>query len=167
MMPSHSSSIFLMTSRCAMYGSDRPITWRLPCSSIFPQGKGGSRAQWEDRCGPRRFVWSSVPYSLHTLEESGEAIRQRQMGSELDLNNFARFTVEDPVSQIIERLSKDSVLLDRLGLKGFVTSENHSNALSPSRTAEEMYFLRIPDDPSSVLLSVCSKRRSRRLIDCT
>jgi len=38
---------------------------------------------------------------LHTLEESGEAVRRRQMGSELDLNTFARFTVEDPVSQIV------------------------------------------------------------------
>jgi len=35
---------------------------------------------------------------LHTLEESGEAVRRRQMGSELDLNNFARLNVEDLVS---------------------------------------------------------------------
>lgn len=60
--------------------------------------------------GERHFT------SLHTLEESGEAIRRRQMGSELDLNSFARFTVEDPVSQIIERVSKNSVLRHRFGL---------------------------------------------------
>ena len=64
---------------------------------------------------------------MHTLEESGEAVRRRQMGSELDLNTFARFTVEDPVSQIIERLSEDKVLRAHFGLKGSVGFENHSN----------------------------------------
>jgi flagellar biosynthesis GTPase FlhF len=44
------------------------------------------------------FVLERDFTSLHTLEESGEAVRRRQMGSELDLNTFARFTVEDPVS---------------------------------------------------------------------
>ena len=58
------------------------------------------------------------------------------MGSELDLNSFARFTLEDPVSQIIERLSKHSVLRGRFGLKGLVKFENHSNTLSPDRTTE-------------------------------
>jgi hypothetical protein len=46
------------------------------------------------------------------------------MGSKLDLNNFARFTVEDPVSEIIERLSKDIIFRDRFGLKGLVKFEN-------------------------------------------
>ena len=45
------------------------------------------------------FVREQHFTSVHTLEELGEAVRQRQMGSELDLNTFARFTVEDPVSQ--------------------------------------------------------------------
>jgi hypothetical protein len=53
------------------------------------------------------------------------------MGSELDLHNFARFTVEDPVSQIIERLSEDNILCDRFGLKGSVKFENHSKPQVP------------------------------------
>ncbi|OBT59854.1 hypothetical protein VE03_10539 [Pseudogymnoascus sp. 23342-1-I1] len=81
--------------------------------------------------------------SLHTLEESGEAVRRRQMGSELDLNNLARFTVEDPVSQIIEWLSEDNILRGRFGLKGSVKFENHSNTLSPDRATEEMQSLSI------------------------
>ncbi len=53
------------------------------------------------------------------------------MGSDLDFHTFARFTVEDPVSQIIERLSEDIVLRNRFGLKDSVKFENHSNTLSP------------------------------------
>ncbi|OAF61857.1 hypothetical protein VC83_01668 [Pseudogymnoascus destructans] len=100
-----------------------------------------------------KFVLERHFTSLHTLEESGEAVRRRQMGSELDLNNFARFTVEDPVSQIIERLSEDNVLRNRFGLKGSVKFENHSNTLSPDRTTEEIQSLSITDKP----------RRSKRL----
>jgi len=77
--------------------------------------------------------------SLHTLEESGEAVRRRQMGSELDLNNFARFTVEDPVAQIIERLSEDNTLRHHFVLKGWVKFENHSNKrrLLPPHSIED------------------------------
>ena len=95
------------------------------------------------------FVLERHFTSLHTLEESGEAVRRRQMGSELDLNNFARFTVEDPVSQIIERLSEDKVLRDRFRLKGSVRFENHSNTLSPDRAAEEIQSLNISENPRS------------------
>jgi len=48
--------------------------------------------------------------SLHTLEESGRTIQGRMMGSELDLNYFQRFTVEDRVSSIIEQLYNKPVL---------------------------------------------------------
>jgi hypothetical protein len=99
------------------------------------------------------FVFERHFTSLHTLEESGEAVRRRQMGSELDLHNFARFTVEDPVSQIIERLSEDNILRDRFSLKGLVKFENHSNTLSPDRTTEGLQSLSISDKP----------RRSERL----
>ncbi|OBT57881.1 hypothetical protein VE04_02107 [Pseudogymnoascus sp. 24MN13] len=109
---------------------------------------------WEDLM-ESEFVLERHFTSLHTLEESGETVRQRQMGSELDLNNFARFTVEDPVSQIIKRLSEDKVLRDRFSLRGSVNFENHSNTLSPNRTMEEMQSLSISDRP----------RRSKRLQD--
>jgi hypothetical protein len=39
------------------------------------------------------FVLKRHFTSLYPLEESGEAVHWRQMGSELDLNTFARFTV--------------------------------------------------------------------------
>ena len=98
-------------------------------------------------------VSSSRPPSLHTLEESGEAVRRRQMESELDLNTFARFTVEDPVSQIIERLSEDKALRARFGLRGSVKFENPSNTLSPDRAVEGIQNLTISGNP----------RRSERL----
>jgi hypothetical protein len=68
------------------------------------------------------------------------------MGSELDLNNFAGFTVEDPVSQIIEGLFEDKVLCNRFGLKGTVRFENHSNTLSLDRAAEEVQSLNISNN---------------------
>ena len=72
------------------------------------------------------FVLERHFTSLHTLEESVEAVRRRQMGPELDLNSFARLIVDNPVSQIIERFSKDSVLQYHFGLKGAVKLENHT-----------------------------------------
>jgi len=112
----------------------------------WPEFDAEQARTWEDLMGSE-FVLERHFTSLHTLEESGEAVRRRQMGSELDLNSFARFTVEDPVSQIIERFSKDSVLRHRFGLKGSVKFENHSNTLSPDRTTEEMQSLSISDNP--------------------
>jgi hypothetical protein len=99
------------------------------------------------------FVLERHFTSLYTLEESGEAVRRRQIGSELDLNTFARLTVEDPVSQIIERLSEDETLRDRFSLKGSVKFENHSNTLSPDRAAEAVQNLSLSEKP----------RRSNRL----
>ncbi|KFY50792.1 hypothetical protein V495_00095 [Pseudogymnoascus sp. VKM F-4514 (FW-929)] len=123
---------------------DRILPW--------PEFDAEQAHTWDELMGSE-FVLERHFTSLHTLEESGEAIRRRQMGSELDLNNFARFTVEDPVSQIIERLSEDNILRNRFGLKGSVKFENHSNTLSPDRTMEEMQSLSISDKP----------RRSKRL----
>jgi hypothetical protein len=123
---------------------DRIVPW--------PEFDAEQARTWDDLMGSD-FVLERHFTSLHTLEESGEAVRRRQMGSELDLNSFARFTVEDPVSQIIERFSKDSVLRHRFGLKGAVKFENHSNTLSPDRTTEQMHSLSISDNP----------RRSERL----
>ncbi|KAH8587607.1 hypothetical protein B0O99DRAFT_556325 [Bisporella sp. PMI_857] len=123
---------------------DRILPW--------PEFDAEQSQTWEDLM-ESSFVLERHFTSLHTLEESGEAVRRRQMGSELDLNNFARFTVEDPVSQIIERLSEDKVLRDRFGLKGSVRFENHSNTLSPDRAAEGMQSLSISENP----------RRSERL----
>ncbi|KFZ23916.1 hypothetical protein V502_01605, partial [Pseudogymnoascus sp. VKM F-4520 (FW-2644)] len=118
----------------------------------WPEFDAEQARTWEDLMGSE-FVLERHFTSLHTLEESGDTVRGRQMGSELDLNSFARFTVEDPVSQIIKRLSEDSVLRDRFGLKGSVKFENHSNTLSPDRTTEQMQSLSISDNP----------RRSERL----
>jgi hypothetical protein len=118
----------------------------------WPEFDAEQAHTWDDLM-ESEFVLERHFTSLHTLEESGEAVRQRQMGSELDLNSFARFTLEDPVSQIIERLSEDNVLRHRFGLKGSVKFENHSNTLSPDRTTEQMQSLSISDKP----------RRSKRI----
>lgn len=123
---------------------DRILPW--------PEFDAEQAHTWDDLM-ESEFVFERHFTSLHTLEESGEAVRRRQMGSELDLNSFARFTVEDPVSQIIERLSEDKILRNRFGLQGSVKFENHSNTLSPDRATEEMQSLSISSKP----------RRSKRL----
>lgn len=48
--------------------------------------------------------------SLHTLEESAEAIRQKMMSSELDLNYFKRSTVENPIASIIKQIYNNLLL---------------------------------------------------------
>jgi len=96
---------------------------------------------WHDFPARQAAIWADLMESdlvlerhftsLHTLDESGEAVRRRMMSSELDLNLFQRSTVEDPVSLIIERLSDNRTLRRTFGLQGSVKFENHANTLSP------------------------------------
>ncbi|RYO45089.1 hypothetical protein AA0116_g13453 [Alternaria tenuissima] len=76
--------------------------------------------------------------SLHTLEETGEAVRRRMMSSELDLNVFQQHTVED-----------------QFGLQGLVNFENHANTLSPESQLEE--------GMEQLTVSGTGRRRSPRL----
>lgn len=64
--------------------------------------------------------------SLHTLKETGESIRRKFVGSELDLNHFLRQTVEDHVSKIMNNYS-DLTLRHTFGLRGSIRDEDHSN----------------------------------------
>jgi hypothetical protein len=69
--------------------------------------------------------------SLNTLEDNGWRVRERLVGSELNLNHFLRQTVEDHVSLIIEHLYEDPELRARFRLQGSIRFENHGNTLSP------------------------------------
>ncbi|RYN85697.1 hypothetical protein AA0119_g13205, partial [Alternaria tenuissima] len=93
--------------------------------------------------------------SLHTLEETGEAVRRRMMSSELDLNLFQRHTVEDQVSLIIQGMHSDPRLRRKFGLQGSVNFENHANTLSPESQLEE--------DMEQLTVSGTGRRRSPRL----
>lgn len=93
--------------------------------------------------------------SLHTLEESGEAILRKMMSSELHLHLFQRSTVDDPVTSIIERLYDQRTLRRTFGLKGSVQFENHANTLSPETELEEGI--------GSMTVSGARRRRSPRL----
>ena len=81
----------------------------------WPKFEAEQARTWEDLIRSELILERHFT-SLHTLEESGEIVRQRQMGSELDLNSLARSTLEDLVSQIIRRLSEDSALRSHFGL---------------------------------------------------
>ncbi|MCJ1445799.1 MAG: hypothetical protein MMC23_006304 [Stictis urceolatum] len=64
------------------------------------------------------------------LEELGNEHIQRRIGSEKDLEVFARLTLETPTSRILEELYKSSTTWEALSLHSSVTFENHPNTLS-------------------------------------
>lgn len=75
--------------------------------------------------------------SLHALEEVGEDLGRRPIGSELDLIYFLCRTVEDHFLRIIEELYKDPKLRHTFGLKGLIRFEPHSDTLSPEQELEK------------------------------
>ncbi|KAK1907866.1 hypothetical protein P3342_006196 [Pyrenophora teres f. teres] len=118
---------------------------------------------WEDFPAQQAAIWELMGSdfalerhftSLHTLKESGEAIRRKMMSSELDLHLFQRSTVDDPVTSIIERLYDQQILRRKFGLKGSVQFENHANTLSPETQLESI---------GSMTISGAQRRRSPRL----
>ncbi|KAF2806116.1 uncharacterized protein BDZ99DRAFT_539609 [Mytilinidion resinicola] len=102
--------------------------------------------EWEDFPAQQEAIWDEVMgsefvlerhfTSLHTLEESGEGIRQRMMSSELDLHLFQRSTLEDHISSIISQLYNNSALRRKFQLRGAIKFENHANTLSPESQLE-------------------------------
>ncbi|RYN64987.1 hypothetical protein AA0119_g11514 [Alternaria tenuissima] len=102
---------------------------------------------WDDFPARQAAIWEKIRESdfalerhftsVHTLSESGEAIQQRMMSSELDLHLFQRSTVEQPVSQIIKQMHTNPALRREFGLRGSVNFENHTNTLSPEQEVEE------------------------------
>lgn len=60
---------------------------------------------WEDiTCS--EFAFEKHFTSLHTMEESGEQLRLRQLSSELDLHYFVRTAIENPVAAIVNSLGQ-------------------------------------------------------------
>ena len=111
-------------------------------------------AIWEDLMDSD-FVSERHFTSLHTLEESGEAVHRRMMSSELDLHLFQRFTVDDHVSSIVERLYDQPTLRQKFGLQGSVKFENHANTLSPES--------QLVEGIEQMTVSGTRRRRSPRL----
>ena len=83
------------------------------------------------------FVLERHFTSLHTLEESGEAIRQRMMSSGLDLHLFQRSTLEEYISSIVKQLYSNRTLRRRFQLQGAIKFENHANTLSLESQLQE------------------------------
>ncbi|KAK3080642.1 hypothetical protein LTS18_014509 [Coniosporium uncinatum] len=137
----------------------------------------GDPSNANDKVRPKRFrwwtefpdqqeaIWKSLIKSdfVHerrfptkiTLQENGEMIRKRQMGSELDLHHFERATAEDPVSSIISEMYDNSALRKVFNLEGSVRFENHSNTLSPDEELQEGL--------QQMTVSGITRRRSPRL----
>ncbi|KAI4128198.1 MAG: hypothetical protein LQ347_004278 [Umbilicaria vellea] len=125
---------------------DRILAW-----NDFPTSQ---EAIWKD-LQRSNFMHERQFMSIHTLEESGEVIRQRMISSELDLNHFERSTVEDHITSIIKQIYNNPFLRDIFCLQGSVSFENHGNTLGPEREMEE----------NMQNLSIYGRRRSPRLRD--
>jgi hypothetical protein len=101
----------------------------------------GKITAWEDFPEQQETIWDEIMESefvlerhftsLHTLEESGEAIRQRMMSSRLDLHLFQRSTLEEYISSIVKQFYSNRTLRRRFQLQGAIMFENHANTLSP------------------------------------
>ncbi|KAF2752446.1 hypothetical protein EJ05DRAFT_495259 [Pseudovirgaria hyperparasitica] len=102
---------------------------------------------WEDFGEPQEAIWADLMESnfvtrrqfssIQYMQETGENVSKRLLGSEMDLNYFQRTTVEDPVSAVITMLFDDTALREKLGLKGSVRFENHGNTLSPESAIQD------------------------------
>jgi hypothetical protein len=111
-------------------------------------------AIWDDLMDSR-FISERYFTSIHTLAESGEAIRRRMMASELDLHLFQRSTVDEHIASVTERLHDEPALRRKFGLRGSVKFENHANTLSPESELEESM--------EQMTVSGTQRRRSPRL----
>ncbi|KAJ4286961.1 hypothetical protein N0V90_012841 [Kalmusia sp. IMI 367209] len=82
---------------------------------------------WEDFLEKLAAVWADIMESdfveerhftsLHTLAENGEVVQHQMVSSELDLNIFQQFSVEDSVGSIAEQLYKNRELRRRFRLR--------------------------------------------------
>ncbi|KAM3497832.1 hypothetical protein MY10362_008828 [Beauveria mimosiformis] len=100
--------------------------------------------EWHDFPDKQAKVWKTLLTSdfvterhftpLSALTSTGEELRERSLGSELDLGYFERTTVENQVASVIKQLYKNSRLREIFKLKGDVKFENHGNTLTDERT---------------------------------
>jgi hypothetical protein len=124
-------------------------------------------SRWSDFPLRQSKIWTELVSSLfmteghftsrHTMQENGETVRRRMVGSELDIHHFQRTTVEEPVSLMIERIFNDDSLREKFGLRGSVQFENHANTLSPDEALSE--------NMRSMEISDRGRRRSPRLME--
>lgn len=112
---------------------------------------------WTDFANHQTAIWDTIMSSdfvfekhftsIHTLEEFGEELRQKQLSSELDLHYFVGVTLENRVTSIINRLGQDAVMRQKLRLRGPISFENHANMFSAAELREDMQGLAISDPP--------------------
>ena len=121
---------------------------------------------WQDFPIQQEAIWNDLMdsdfilerhfTSIHTLEETRNTVRQRLLGSELNLHHFLRSTIEDHISAIVQQLYLSPLLREKFNLKGSVRFENHANTLSPERQLE--------GDMQNMSISNPPRRRSPRLL---
>lgn len=82
------------------------------------------------------FIGRRLFRSMHTLEETDEQLKRKQLGSELDLHIFTDTVIDGPVTSLVDLVSRDAELCRRLGLHGSMHFDNHGNTLSPEPPVE-------------------------------
>jgi hypothetical protein len=92
----------------------------------FPQQQS---AIWEDLMDTD-FMTERLFTPLVTLKEWGKQVRERRLGSELDLGYFDPQTVESRLASVIKQLYANPNLRQTFCLNGDITFENHANTLT-------------------------------------
>ncbi|KAG8527295.1 uncharacterized protein KY384_008039 [Bacidia gigantensis] len=67
--------------------------------------------------------------SLSFIENTGTKVARRIISSEADLASITRQTIEDPVTEILEKMSDQQGISDTFNLGGRVYFENHGNSI--------------------------------------
>ncbi|WPG97263.1 Protein kinase-like domain protein [Acrodontium crateriforme] len=121
--------------------------------------------EWQNFHNEQQTIWDALMDSefsterhfrpLFMLQVDGKELRERRLGSELDLGFFERQTVERPVEYIIKQIAANPPLRKHFRLQGNVKFENHANTLNDGTTSESELI--------STNLGEPSPRRSERL----
>ncbi|KZF22623.1 hypothetical protein L228DRAFT_130108 [Xylona heveae TC161] len=75
--------------------------------------------------------------SLSHLQGSGQAIRRKQISSEVDLSYYATNTVENQVEEVVNLVYAHPTLREQFHVEGTVSFESHGNMLSGEAPLED------------------------------
>lgn len=96
--------------------------------------------EWVDFPSEQEEIWNQLMdvsfvaerhfTSLVVLEDVGQNVRRKMMGSEIDLGYFEQHAVQDRVEMIIEKLFANERLRRIFKLHGEISFENHANTIT-------------------------------------
>ncbi|KAH8744555.1 hypothetical protein F5883DRAFT_634226 [Diaporthe sp. PMI_573] len=122
-------------SRAIEVVTDRSLTTQgettNPVGRVYPR----RIIPWEDFPKRQEQIWDRLSEPSFTTQEAFPSQHQleyvrsliRPISSESGLRDFERDTVENAVQRLVDAAHSNSLLRERLGLRGTVTFESHTN----------------------------------------